>query len=100
MNKFVISLADILYVAGALTAIIGAYKLVTKPYKDLVKMVSDNSKKILELYEENEKNQKARTAELKALTAIINHQLDGNDKEGLKKTRDELTEYLVENKGE
>lgn len=42
------------------------------------------------------KQEQTNQAVLKALVAIVNHEIDGNGIEGLKKARDELSNSIIE----
>lgn len=42
------------------------------------------------------KHEQTNQAVLKALVAIVNHEIDGNGIEGLKKARDELSNSIIE----
>ncbi len=44
-----------------------------------------------------DKQEKTNQATMTALTAIINHMIDGNGIQGLKESRDELLRYIISN---
>lgn len=95
MGEWTIKLSDFVYFLTLITVLVGAYKVVTKPYTDLAKSVKANCEAIKVLQEDNAETKKSTTELFKALTAIINHEIDGNNIDGLKKARESLAEYLA-----
>ena len=56
----------------------------------------DNAAKFEEINTALGKQEQTNQAVLKALVAIVNHEIDGNGIEGLKKARDELSNSIIE----
>ena len=102
-----ISLANVVLIATALTAVVGAYKLIAKPFKLQINRIdlhdiylSNDYKKINDLENKFDKNQRDNDEKdviiLKSLQAIMRNQLSGNDnKKQLEKVSEELDEYLL-----
>ena len=96
--EFTITSDQILGLCAFITAVFGVYKIIKelrKPSDDLKQKV-DNHARMLDsdnrrLKEVEESNRLI----LQSLLVIVNHEISGNGIEGMKKTRDELQEYLV-----
>ena len=97
--EFTITSAQILALCALITALWGVWKIVKelkKPNEDLKNTVAkhdlllDNDNKRLKEIEDSNK------MILQCLLVIINHDITGNGVDKLKKTRDELQEYLIQ----
>lgn len=99
------------------TAVISLINLITsiikenkKPTDDIEKRVSDIEKKldyemkaVFESYELRFKNDKTRLDAIeegnrivqKSLLALLEHSIDGNNTNGLKRAKEELSQYLI-----
>lgn len=96
--EFTITSEQILGLCALVTAIWGVYKIikeVRKPSDDLrqkvenhTRMLDSDNRRLKEVEESNR-------LILQSLLVIVNHEISGNGIEGMKKTRDELQEYLV-----
>lgn len=98
----------LLGIAGALVTIGGATAVISKwisPFKNLVNRVDrlEERCEVLEKHENNfdESSQSLKTGidfTCKCLLAIIDHELDGNNTDALKKIKDEMYDYIIDRK--
>lgn len=96
--EFTITSDQILGLCAFITALFGVYKIIKelrKPSDDLKakvenhdRLLDSDNKRLKEVEESNR-------LILQSLLVIVNHEISGNGIEGMKKTRDELQEYLV-----
>lgn len=96
--EFTITSDQILGLCAFITAVFGVYKIIKelrKPSDDLkqkvdghTRMLDSDNRRLKEVEESNR-------LILQSLLVIVNHEISGNGIEGMKKTRDELQEYLV-----
>ena len=84
MTDLTINLADFVWLLGAITAIIVAIKAVFKPFKE----IEDHDKRL-------DKMEKSVAYIAKAVNALVNHAIDGNDIEKLKNARDEYQSNML-----
>ena len=96
--EFTITSDQILGLCAFITAVFGVYKIIKelrKPSDDLKQKVDDHTRMLdsdnIRLKDVEESNRLI----LQSLLVIVNHEISGNGIEGMKKTRDELQEYLV-----
>lgn len=89
--------------AGALTLFNVVDKIVTKvkeakePTQDLEKRVAELERKILESYDKRiEDIEKGNKVTQRAILALLEHAIDGNNKNQLIKAKDNLNEYLTD----
>lgn len=89
--------------AGALTLFNVVDKIVTKiheakePTEELEKRVADLERKIFENYDKRITDiEQGNKVTQKAILALLEHSIDGNNKDGLKKAKDELSQYLID----
>ena len=93
-----VSLGQILWFCGFVTAIWGVWKItkeIKKPKEDLIEKVKLHDEL---LKKDNERLKEMETSNkliLQCLLIIINHDITGNGIEKMKETRDELQEYLI-----
>jgi hypothetical protein len=104
-QPIVFTLADILWLAGAIVAIAGATKVIVGTIERLRMPNMTQNKRIEELerkskidYERLNKIEEGNIITQKAILALLSHGIDGNDIESMKQAKKELTNYLVENK--
>lgn len=95
---FTVTSEQILWVCSFLGGLWGVWKIVKelkKPSDDLRNMVRDHEEKL------NNDNERLNNIEeqnkmiLQSMLVIINHEITGNGVENMKKTRDEIQEYLI-----
>ena len=97
--EFTITSSQILAICAFISAIWGVYKIIKelkKPGDDLREEVENHSKL---LDSDNERLQEIESSNkmiLQCLLVIINHDITGNGVDKLRKTRDELQEYLIQ----
>jgi predicted negative regulator of RcsB-dependent stress response len=89
--------------AGVLTIVNLIDKIVTKvkeakePTQDLEKRVADLERKILESYDKRiEDIEKGNKVTQRAILALLEHAIDGNNKNQLIKAKDNLNDYLTD----
>ena len=89
--------------AGVLTSynlidkIVTASKKAKEPTEELEKRVADLERKIMENYDKRITDiEKGNKVTQKAILALLEHSIDGNNTDGLKKAKDELSQYLVD----
>lgn len=106
MDTITFNLAQIISLAGGVTAIITCVKLLSKPYNDLKDRVEKMEKKLenhdqvfardkahLDKIDELlEESKKANYLTQKMLFSLLNHSIDGNGIAEMKKLRDSLIE--------
>ncbi len=104
-QPIVFTLADILWLAGAIVAIAGAVKVIAGTIERLRLPNMTQNKRIEELerktkndFERLNKIEEGNIITQKAILALLSHGIDGNDIESMKQAKKELTNYLVENK--
>lgn len=83
-TDLVISVKDLVWFLGAATAIIIAIKAIFKPFKE----IEDHDKRL-------DKMEKSVAYIAKAVNALVNHAIDGNDIEKLKNARDEYQSNML-----
>lgn len=84
--------------AAALVTLSKAWDFVAskfKPQRELRKTVSDMQKKLDEDKKRLDKQEEANGVIFRALYAQINHELSGNGDDILRKSRDEIQDYLT-----
>lgn len=89
--------------AGVLTIFNVIDKIVTKvkeakePTQDLEKRVAELERKILESYDKRiEDIEKGNKVTQRAILALLEHAIDGNNKNQLIKAKDNLNDYLTD----
>lgn len=97
--EFTITANQIMWFCSFVAAIWGLWKIVKeirKPTDDLKakierhdQMLDKDNKRLKEMEESNRMI-------MKSLSVIINHDITGNNIDKMKKTRDELQEYLID----
>ena len=88
-----LGITAVISLVSLLTGILKDYK---KPTDDLEKRVSDLERKILENYDKRIADMETGNKIVqKSILALLEHSIDGNNVEGLKKAKDELSQYLI-----
>ncbi len=98
MGDLTISMDALLKAAAAITAIYGAAVILAKPIKKVVDTIGRHDKEIQDLQKAVEENSKDNKTIMAAVLAMVNHMIDGNGIEGLKKVRADLQKDLIDNK--
>ena len=98
MSDLTISMDAVLKLAAAIASIYGAAVILTKPIKKVMDTIGRHDKEIQDLQRAVEDNSKDNKTIMAAMLAMINHMIDGNGIEGLKKVRADLQKDLIENK--
>ena len=91
MTDLTISLSDIIWLCGGILGIAAFVAWVTKPIKKL----DEHERRITTLEETVEDSKKTDRYVTRALNAIVNHMIDGNGIEDLKKVRDEFQNDII-----
>lgn len=97
--SFMITSEQVIYICGLIAALWGLWKIVQevrKPNNDLKTTVEKHTQILMD--DENRLKDYEDTTQmiLKCLLVIINHEITGNGIEKMKKTRDELQEFLID----
>lgn len=102
-QPIVISMSDILFLAGAIVTISAAVKVVCEAIGQILKPNKTQNARISELESRSvsELNRLGKLEEgniitQRALLALLAHGIDGNDIEAMRKAKAELTDYLIE----
>lgn len=92
----------IITLGGAGAIIIGIIKWAQKPdntrdetLKRHDELFDNDNKRLIELEEWRKESDEAQKVILKSLLAMMSHEIDGNHLDDLKKSRDDLQEYLI-----
>lgn len=96
--EFTITSEQILGLCAFITAVFGVYKIIKELRKpsDNLKAKVENHDRLLDSDNKRLKEvEESNRLILQSLLVIVNHEISGNGIEGMKKTRDELQEYLV-----
>jgi hypothetical protein len=89
------------WLLAAATAFVTLYKVIDiiatrlKPQKDLREHMAEIDRKLLRDKDRLDEQDKANAVIFRALYAQINHELSGNGNDILRKSRDEIQEYLT-----
>lgn len=95
---FTISSAQILAICGLISAIWGVYKIVVelkKPSIELKQEVDDHERKLNNDHVRLNEIEESNKMMLQCMLVILNHEITGNGIDGMKRTRDELQEYII-----
>lgn len=90
--------AWVLAAAAAIVTLMKAWDVIAarlKPHKDLRETVEDHERKLARDKMRLDKQDEANAVIFRALYAQINHELSGNGNDILRKSRDEIQEYLT-----
>lgn len=93
----VVIAAGVLTIYNLIDKIVTASKKAKEPTEELEKRVADLERKILENYDKRITDiEKGNKVTQKAILALLEHSIDGNNTDGLKRAKDELSQYLVD----
>lgn len=102
-QPIVISMSDILWLAGAIVAISTAVKVVCeaiekfrKPNKTQDARIAELERRAVNDYNRLNQLEDGNIVTQRALLALLAHGIDGNDIEAMRKAKAELTDYLIE----
>lgn len=96
--EFTITSDQILGLCGLITTLWAVYKIakeLKKPNDDKAKMLLEHETKLSNDDERLKEMESTDKLILQSLLVIINHDITGNGIDQLKKTRDEIQEYLI-----
>ena len=96
--EFTITSEQLLGLCAFVTAVWGVWKTTkeeSKPSADLKKEVDEHSRLLESDNKRLKEVEESNRLILQSLLVIVNHEISGNGIDGMKKTRDELQEYLV-----
>ena len=91
-----ITLKDILYIIGAITAIVAFVKLINKPYKELESKITTQEQLITDLSNSIKAQQKLLNSSLKVQILLMQHVIYGNHTEGMKEELRHLQSQIVD----
>ena len=90
-----LSLKDILYIIGAITAVVAFVKLINKPYKELEEKLTAQQKLITDLSNSIKAQQKLLNSSLKVQILLMQHTIYGNHTESMKEQLNHLQSEIV-----
>lgn len=95
--------ALVLVLVGAYNTIMNAVKTYREekkrkdqPVNSLETKVNEHEEKLKKDYERLNELEEANRIQMRALMAMLHHEIDGNSIEGLKKAFEEIQQYLIE----
>jgi hypothetical protein len=94
--NWTINLETVIKIMAAIATVYGGAVILAKPIKGVVDTIGKHDKEIRDLQKAVEENSKDNKTIMSALMAMVNHMIDGNGIEGLKKVRDDLQKDLIE----
>lgn len=90
-NDVTISLAQTLWLIGGITAVVTFLSWLMKPFKKL----DDHENRISALEESRTERRQTDQYMMSALNALVNHMIDGNGIDELKKVRNDYQEQII-----
>lgn len=90
-NDITISLAQLIWIVGGITALAAFIKWVSTPFK----RIDDHENRIKVLESSHEERKATDRYTTKALNAIVNHLIDGNGTDKLREVRDEYQNEII-----
>lgn len=87
-----ISLSALFWLCGGLGALIGIITMVKKPFDQL----SDHERRIVKLEEDRKERRETDKSILSALSAIVDHMIDGNNVSEMKEVREQLRKSIID----
>jgi hypothetical protein len=87
-----ISLNTLFWLVGGIAAVIALIRTIRKPFD----AIDDHERRIKQLEEDREERRKTDKLILRSLNSIINHMIDGNGIEDLKKSRTDLQNNIID----
>lgn len=101
-NDITISLAQTLWLIGGITAVVTFVTWIMKPFKKLEdheNRITDNKNRIdaIETQRQEDKAERRQTDQymMSALNAMVNHLIDGDGKDELRRVRNEYQEQII-----
>lgn len=101
-NDITISMAQTLWLIGGITAVVTFVTWLMKPFKKLEdheNRITDNKNRIdaIETQREEDKAERRQTDQymMSALNAMVNHLIDGDGKDELRRVRNEYQEQII-----
>lgn len=91
-----LTLTDVLWILGAITAIITFINLVNKPYKDLEEKVNTQAQTVKDLSNDIKAQQKLLNNSLKAQLLLMQHLVYGNHTDSMKQELTRLQSIIVD----
>lgn len=89
---YTISLQSLFWLCGGIAAIVGMVKLFKHPFDKL----DDHERRLSKLEEDRQERKATDKVILTTLSAMVNHMIDGNGVQELKKVRDDLQKSIIE----
>lgn len=90
-TDFTISLAQVFWVVGGITAVGAFIAWIIKPFQKL----NNHETRIQALEESRTERRQTDQYMMSALNALVNHMIDGNGIEELKKVRNDYQEQII-----
>lgn len=90
-----LTLKDILYIIGAITAVVAFVKLINKPYKELEAKLTTQEKSINDLSNSIKAQQKLLNSSLKVQILLMQHVIYGNHTDTMKEELHHLQSEIV-----
>lgn len=90
-----VTLKDILYIIGAITAVVAFVKLISKPYKELESKMTTQEQSINDLTNGIKAQQKLLNHSLKVQILLMEHVVYGNHTEKMKEELHSLQSEIV-----
>ncbi len=90
-NDITISLAQTLWLIGGITAVVTFVTWIMKPFKK----IDDHENRIAALEESRAERKQTDQYMMSALNALVNHMIDGNGIDELKKVRNDYQEQII-----
>lgn len=87
-----ISLASLFWLVGGIASIVAMFKILYKPIDQL----SDHERRLKKLEDATAERRETDLLTLQTLNAIVNHMIDGNGIDSLKKVRDDLQKSIID----
>ncbi len=105
-----ITFAQLAGLAALVLVLVGAYNTVMnavktyreekkrkdQPVNSLESKVNEHEEKLKKDHERLNELEEANRIQMRALMAMLHHEIDGNSVEGLKKSYDEIQQYLID----
>lgn len=90
-NDVTISLAEVLWLVGGITALASFIAWILKPFKKL----EDHENRLVALEEAKTERKETDRYIMSALNALVNHMIDGDSVDELKKVRNDYQEQII-----
>lgn len=87
-----ISLASLFWLVGGVASIVALFKILYKPIDQL----SDHERRLRKLEDDRAERRETDLLTLQTLNAMVNHMIDGNGIDSLKKVRDDLQKSIID----